>query len=55
MKKKRLNEWELFKISTIQLFFFFFLQEYRTTFCKILEKCKNKYDLEYSVDLQFAK
>ena len=53
MKKKRLNEWELFKISTIQLSFFF-LQEYRTTFCKILE-CKNKYDLEYGVDLQFAK
>ena len=43
--------------SRFQLFnyFFFFLQEYRTTFCKILEKCKNKYDPEYGVDFQFAK
>ena len=40
-----------FNYSTI----FFFLQEYRTTFCKILEKCKNKYDPEYGVDFQFAK
>ena len=42
--------------SRFQLFnYFFFLQEYRTTFCKILEKCKNKYDPEYGVDFQFAK